>query len=173
MTRIFPAFIFFTLLSCSHVEKTYQPDISELKSFFAQLDDSSLTKREFLLVDTVQVKWKDLFISTASHQKALPKQDIDFIAEQFDNTQTSVWTNTVFDSARLVSNTYIQNFYQKTDFVPVHYRFSYPYFSKDKKYCVLYYDYYCGNLCAEESIRLYKNDNGKWTLVKTLFSIVS
>jgi hypothetical protein len=173
MIRILFAFAFLFLFSCTHPARKYQPGIAEIKSFFAKVDDSILTKRSFLLVDTVKAKWKDLFVSTASYQKALPDDDIDFISKQLDQTTPAVWTNSMFDSARIVSSSYIAAFQKRTGLTPVHYTFSFPYFSKDKKYCVLYYDNYCGNLCAEQSLRLYKYENGRWTVVKTLFSIVS
>lgn len=173
MTRLLYPFAFMLLLSCTHSGKAYRPDIIEIKSFFAQVDDSILTKGSFLLVDTIQAKWKDLFVTTASDLKALPDEDIHFIAEQFEQTPAAVWTNLIFDSARIVSNAYINAFRKRTGLTPVYYRFSYPYFSKDKRHCILYYDNYCGSLCAEQSLRLYKYENGRWIIVKTLFSIVS
>jgi len=172
MTRLL-FFVFLFLLSCTHAFKSNQLDIANTKSFFTQLDDSVLTKSSFLLIDTVQKEWKELFVRSASYQKALNDEDIKFIAEQFDNTPLKTWTNVVFDSARIVSEAYIDTFRKNTGWTPVHYKFSLPYFSKDKKYCLLYYDHYCGNLCAEQSLRLYKIVNGRWTIIKTLFSIVS
>lgn len=173
MTRLLFILVSISLLACSHDDKTSIPNLAETKSFFEQVDDSILTKGSFLLVNTVQREWKDLFVRTASYQKALSDEDIQFISKQFDNTSIRNWTNDVFDSARIVSQDYIRNFQKNTGSTPVHYKFSLPYFSKDKKYCILYYDHYCGNLCAEQSLRLYKQENGKWTVIKTLFSVVS
>lgn len=173
MTRPFFVFASIFMLSCTHSDDTFHVDLAEVKSFFAQVDDSSLTKRSFLLVDTVQKEWNDLFVRNASYQKALSDKDIQFIAEQVDNTPAAVWTNVVFDSARIVSEADIKRFQKNTGSTPVHYKFSLPYFSKDKKYCILYYDYYCGDLCAEQSLRLYKKENGKWIVIKTLFSFES
>jgi hypothetical protein len=173
MIRLLFVFVFIFLLACTHTDKTYQPNIAETKSFFAQVDDSILTKRSFLLVDIVRKEWKDLFVRTASYQKVLRNEDIQFIAEQFDNTSLNVWTNVFFDSARIVSEAYIHNFQKNIGSTPVHYKFSMLYFSKDKKYCILYYDHYCGNLCAEQSLILYKQENGRWVIIKTLFSVVS
>jgi hypothetical protein len=173
MTRLLFVFAFIFLLACTQDDKTSIPNLAETKSFFEQVDDSILTKRSFLLVNTVKKEWKDLFVRAASYQKALSDEDIKFISEQFDNTSLKTWTNAVFDSARIVSEDYILNFQKNAGSTPVHYKFSLPYFSKDKKYCILYYDHYCGNLCAEQSLRLYKHENGRWIVVKTLFSVVS
>src|SRR4051812_26918272 len=132
MTRFIFSFALLLLISCTFIDRKYQPDILELRSFFSQLDDSALTKGSFLLVDTVQKEWKELFIRSATYQKALNKDDIQFIVEQFDNTPSIVWSNLIFDSARIVSNAYIATFKKKTGLTPVYYKFSIPYFSKDK-----------------------------------------
>lgn len=173
MTRLIFGFALTILVSCNQPIKTYQPDTNQIKSFFSQIDDSVLTKGSFLLVDTVQLKWKNLFVQTTSYQKALSSSDIDFIANQIEQTPATIWTNSMFDSARIVSNSYITSFNKRTAWIPIHYKFSFPYFTKDKKHCILYYDKYCGSLCAEQSLRLYKYENGKWTLIKVLFSFVS
>ena len=173
MTRLLFGFAFLFFLSCTNSDKTYQPNMADSKSFFAQMDDSILTRSSFLLIDTVQKEWKDLFVRTASYQKVLSDEDIQFIAEQFDNTPLNVWTNAVFDSARIVNEAYIETFRKNTGWPPVHYKSSLPYFSKDKKYCVLYYDHYCGILCAEQSLRLYKQEKGRWIIIKNLFSVES
>ena len=125
------------------------------------------------MVESIQIGWKDLFISSATNDKTLSEKEINHIAEQLGNSKLPVWTNIYFDSARIVSQQYVNNFRKNTGSTPVHYKFSIPYFTKDKNYCVIYYESYCGTLCAEQSLRLYKNENGKWIAIKSLFSIVS
>jgi hypothetical protein len=85
------------------------------------------------------------------------------------------WTNEIFDSAKIISRNYLDSVARPNPFMktPTHYSFSLPYFSKDKNSFIIYYNYYCGNLCAEYSLRLYKKINEKWTFATSFFRMVS
>jgi hypothetical protein len=161
------------LQSCK--QETYE-DVGEVKTFFSQLDDSILSKKEFLLVDSVENRkwWKDIFRNQI-FDKELSIMDWNFIYGQMKGAKETVWTNKYFDSARIVSSKYIESVSKPNPFddVPTHYRFSKPFFSKDGNICVVLYDKYCGFLCAETSLRLYKKHKRKWSFIKSFYTVVS
>ena len=163
----------FLLFSCR--TSTIHP-AGEVKDFFAQLDDSSLVKDHFMLVDSVQYdSWKQIFTTYALQDSSLARPDIDFMAAQMEVADQEVWTPDTFDSASIISKHYVDSLskFCAAGHRPHYYIFSKPYFSRDKNYCVLFYNYYVGRNCAETSLRLYRKDRGKWLYVKSYFSIVS
>jgi len=81
-----------------------------VKDFFAQLDDSSFVKANFLLIDSVQNEsWKNIFTSYAAADSSLSGNDIDFMAGQMNKSEKSTWTNETFDSASIISQKYIDS----------------------------------------------------------------
>ncbi len=172
MTRLLFIMLTGLLFSCSSSD-THQ---KEVKDFFAQIDDSTFIRDNFLLLDSIPHEaWKNVFTAYAAADSVLPKQEADFIAGQMDDTETAVWNNTIFDSARIVSKKYIDSASKHTQYNerPHYYTFSRPYFSEHGDFCVLFYNYYIGAHCVETSLRLYKKEHRRWTFVKNYFSMVS
>src|SRR5690606_25826591 len=97
-----------------------------------------------------------------------------FIAD-CNSTKSGIWTDNIYDSLVIISKKKLHSKFKDDQFVmtPANYSFSLPYFSKDKLTFIIYYNHYCGNSCAEYSLRLYRKINGKWTFIKTYFSMVS
>lgn len=151
-------------------------DVGKAKNFFSQLDDSILLNNEFLMVDSIENRkwWKDKFRNQI-FDKELSIKDWYFIYSQMKDAKGTVWTNKYFDSARFVSSEYIIGFSKPNplDDVPTHYSFSKPFFSKDGNTCVVLYDKYCGFLCAETSLRLYKINKGRWLFIKSFYISLS
>jgi hypothetical protein len=172
MDKFLAACFIILSISCAH---PYQPDVKEMKDLFSQLEDSVLTRKHFLLIDSTITGWGEMFKSPAKNDRILNADDIDCIVAEMHNDKQNVWTNKVFDSARIVTQKQIDSIASPDPFMktPTHYSFSLPYFNRQKNYCILLYSYYCGNLCAEESIRLYKKVKNKWIFVKSYFSVVS
>jgi len=164
------------LISFPSCRQKVHEDATQIKSFFFQLDDSILAKKQFLLIDSIDNGnwWKDIF-KRKIFDHELSIKDWYFIYGQMKDAKESVWTNKYFDSAKIVSVKYISGLAKPNalDDVPTNYSFSKPFFSKDGKYCVLFYDKYCGFLCAKTSLRLYKKDNGKWLFIKSFYTIMS
>src|SRR5690349_11543153 len=144
------------MLSCQASQ--HSPN-KAVKDFFAQLDDSSFVKDNFLLIDSMPgASWKNVFTSYAASDSSLSVDDIDYIASQVNNVKDDIWTNDIFDSASIISQKYIDSLSRKcpTGKKPHYYTFSLPYFSKSGQCCVLLYNYYVGKLCVETSLRLYR-----------------
>ena len=107
--------------------------------------------------------------------KMIDGYDQPCIIAESDETKSGVWCEGIFEKARIISGKKLQSLSQPDPFTmtPPHYRFSLPYFSKDKQTILIYYSYYCGNLCAERALRLYKLINGRWTYVESYQRVVS
>jgi hypothetical protein len=80
-----------------------------------------------------------------------------------------------FDDLKVVSMKIIDSLSQPDPYIntPPFIKLSKPYFSKNGAYCLLFHSYYCGNLCAESAVALYKKINGKWKFVKSFNRTVS
>jgi len=155
-------FIGLSLSSCKHhilVDKT------ELKEIFTLLTISENTPHQYYLIDSIQY----------FERKSITESDTTYFKSNCNVVNAGVWTNEIFDSAKIISRNYLDSISRPDPLMrtPTHYIFSLPYFSKDKTSFIVYYNYYCGNLCAEYSLRLYKKINGKWTFIKTYFKMVS
>jgi len=163
MIRLITLALFaFLLLSCKH---SILVDKAELKGIFQELLIDESSTHNYLLIDSIQ----DI------EKKSIIQSDTTYTIANCDVVKNGIWTNEIFDNAKIISRNYINSVAKPDPFMktPPHYSFSLPYFSKDKTSFVIYYNCYCGNLCAEYSLRLYKKINGKWTFIKTYFSIVS
>ena len=156
------AVFLFLILSC---RQTFQTDQVELKQIYHDiLSADSLNGRHYLIDSIENFETKTIKQSGTTY----------FIAD-CNSTKSGIWTDNIHDSLLIISKKGLHSKVKGDQFVmtPANYSFSLPYFSKDKKTFLIYYDHYCGNLCAEYSLRLYKKINGKWTFIKTYFSIVS
>ena len=135
----------------------------ELRNVFREIDPLDFTRAKFYLVDSIENRTK----------KKITNDNAVYFAASVDNF-SSVWTNKLFDSAVIVSRKYIDSVAKESIFdVPKHFSFSLPYFSKDKQSFLIYYSYWCGSLCAEHSLRLYKRVGKKWKFAKYIFIEVS
>jgi len=149
-------------ISC---EEKIKIDDAELKMVMKSLEQEDLTKTKSIVIaeiDEINTKW--LSIGDTSYYKYKP-----------DAVRDGVWTNQIFDSARIITQKQLDSISAPDPLynTPEHYRFSLPFFTKDKNLFLIYLTHYCGNLCAERSTRLYKKVNGKWVLVKYFYRSMS
>jgi hypothetical protein len=138
---------------------------TELRQIFKVLMKDDATKRNTYVIDRIEK------FST----KIIKQDNIKYVIGELGQLQKGVWTNTIFDSSTIVPLKYIDSVSKsnpREETLP-HYRFSMPYFNKDKTTFIIYYNYYCGSLCAEYSLRLYKKVKGKWKFIKSFYTVVS
>jgi hypothetical protein len=159
---------------CSKNRKT---DREEIKNFFANISDAGFPKdKRFVLIDTFNDKeWRNDFKQWASLDTILSGKEIDFLVEKVRTAPPVIWKSGDFKNAKIVGKNYLDTVTRTEPFIlrPNVYSFSRPYFTRDKKYCIMYFDVYCAVLCAEESINVYKSQNGKWILIRRYVTSVS
>lgn len=162
------------LVACSKTETT---ETEEIKQFFANISDRGFPKdKPFVLIDKFDAKeWKNDFKQWASIDSVLSGKQIDFLVQKVESSPPVVWKSEDFRNAKVVARNYLDTITRTEPFIlrPSLYSFSRPYFTRDKEYCIMYFDVYCGLLCAEESINVYKNENGKWILIRRYVTSVS
>ena len=156
--------IFFGLISLSCHQKI-RIDEQELKQIYNDILTADLLIDKYYLIDSIE-----------SFDKTFIKEsDTTYSIAYSDMTKNGVWTDNLSDNLTIITADQLRSISKNNQFkiIPAHYSFSLPYFSQDKQTFLIYYSHYCGNLCAEYSLRLYKKINGKWTFIKSYFSIVS
>jgi hypothetical protein len=149
-------------LSCNQHVSTGQ---FELRQVFNDISAADFIKARYYLIDSIE----------NFNTKSIAQSDTIYTIASYGNANNGIWTNELFNSLQIISRDGLHSI-SKADpltMTPIHYSFSLPYFSKDKRSFIIYYNYYCGNLCAEYSLRLYKIINGKWTFIKSYFRVVS
>jgi hypothetical protein len=158
-------FLLFLLLPFSSCEQTVPVNRIELKQVFKAIDEGDLLKTKEYIVDSI-----DDFST-----KSIRQEKIVYKIAELKELRNGLWSNVIFDSAKIVRYHFIDSISDTDRFktMPSHYRFSLPYFNKDKTAFIIYYNYYCGSLCAEYSLRLYRKINGRWKFIKTFYRIVS
>lgn len=168
------------LLIYTACTQSIRTDPNLIKGFFSQLDELRYNStpgvysgRPFL-IDSIVVD-KETFWQIASNEPLFSASDKKYIKGQLVADTLGVWSSNLFDNIKVVPYSFIDSAetQNKNRIRPPYIKLSKPYFSKDNKYCLLYYHYYCGNLCAETTLKLYKVINGKWTIIKNYYQIVS
>jgi hypothetical protein len=156
--------------SCS---KPIDIDKKEAKDFFFQFPELNRNIKPYL-IDSVVFNKKH-YLEIISEEHLIAKGDIDYIKGQLVSDNYKIWEDSLFKDIKIVSKHYIDSVGKTNPLTktPSYIEFSKPYFSKDKQYCFIYYNYYCGNLCAETTFKLYKKINSKWVCIKTYFELVS
>ena len=178
MTRQRFLLLLLFFVSCTQPIKTNPTDIKE---FFSQLTPLKLNlspgthinSRPYV-IDSIEIDLSSI-IKLVDAEPFFDPKDIAYFKGQLLADKAGVWQQELFDSIKIVSQTEldsIRKFGLHQDMAPS-IRLSKPYFSKDKQYCIQYYNYYCGNLCSETALKLYKRINGKWTFIKNYFQLVS
>ena len=155
-------FVGLILLSCHH---KIQVDKSELKQIYTDILTADSLTGKYYLIDSIQ----------SFDKKSITESDTTYFIANSEIIKNGIWTDNLFDSLKVISANKLHSISKNNQFklIPIHYTFSLPYFSNDMQTFLIYYNYYCGNLCAEYSLRLYKKINGKWTFIKSYFSMVS
>jgi hypothetical protein len=150
------------IFSCRQAIRT---DKTELNQIYSDILSADSLKGKYYLVDSI-----DNF-----ETKSIKQSDMTYYISSCDSIKNGVWTDRLYDSLIIISKDRLHSISKANTLTmtPAHYSFSLPYFSKDKQSFIIYYSHYCGNLCAEYSLRLYKKINGKWIFIKSYFSIVS
>ncbi len=149
-------------LGCTH---PVQINLNEVKQIFKTISEEDLTKTKNYIIDSFE----------HSNEKSITEDGVTYYAAEFEDSFKGVWTQDVFANAVIISHGKLDSLSQPDPMyhTPTHYSFSLPYFSKDKKTFLIYYNFYCGNLCAEWSLKMFKKEHGKWKFVKNLMYMVS
>lgn len=155
----------FSLLAIFSCRQSTQVDKSELQQIYYDILSADSLTGKYYLIDSI----------TNYETKTINQSDTTYYIADCDITKNGIWTDNIYDSLVIISEGRLHSKAKGDQFVmtPANYSFSLPYFSKDKQSFIIYYNHYCGNLCAEYSLRLYKKIKGKWTFVKSYFSMVS
>lgn len=142
-----------------------QVDNSDLKKIYSDILKPDSLKGRCYLIDSIE----------SFDKKLIVQSDTTYFIAHCDETKRGIWANSLFGSLITISTDKLHSI-SKSDsikIIPIHYSFSLPYFDRDKNSFIVYYNFYCGSLCAESSLRLYKKINGDWTFIKSYFSFVS
>lgn len=140
-------------------------DKSELREiFFDILSVDSLSGKYYLIDSIEKIETTKIEISGTT-----------YLVADCEIAKNGIWTESIYDSLAIISKNRLDSLTKgnKFEMTPANYSFSLPYFSKDKQSFIIYYNRYCGILCAEYSLRVYKKINGKWIFIKSVFSIIS
>lgn len=151
-------------------------------SFIKQIHQTELADSNFILVDEPFVfddinclgdLWNDSSFYT--------KEDIELINEKI-RPSSFIWSSDMFGGVRIVTKNSICEIFNdkrkgwshfQKDIGKGYYTFSLPIFLKKNKYCLFYSDYHCGYECGGGHFKLYRNEKGKWTEVKTYCQWIS
>lgn len=157
----------FLLLSCNNHVNVSE---SELKEIYSELIIADSTPGAYLSLNSLVIDSIENFTD-----KKMSVEGISYKIGYCDLVKNGIWNSQLFNIAKVVP---LDSVFHRLsagfrEYILPHYSFSLPYFSVDKKSFLIYYNYYCGSLCAESSLRLYKKVNGKWVHVKNYSCIVS
>lgn len=141
-------------------------------SFIKQIHQTELADTNFILIHEPYILdniycLQELFSDSSFYTK----EDFDFIKEKIKSS-SFVWTSDMFHSVRIMSKNATNEFF-KDRRRKGYYSFSVPIFLIDDTYCLFYSDYHCGYDCGEGHFKLYRNEKGKWTEVKTYCKWIS
>jgi hypothetical protein len=177
-------------LTLSFSVKGQNPDstiISNLQKLFSDIKGSTYLTSQPLIVDSpYQVNIKAIE-KIASLDSIFSTDDLAFIEDQMNQSKRFEWNSVLIDSASFISTGSLDSLFKAnrkdgslgwTSFRKLKktsgfYKISFPCFSKDRQYCVVYISYYCGMACGEGGLKIYKFQLGKWVLYKSWVSWVS
>ena len=150
------------LLSC---HQQMEIDKTELRHIYSDILTADSLMERYYLIDSIE----------NFEAKFIKQSDTTYYIATCDISKNGIWNDNLFDSLIIISKHKLHSFSKSNAFTitPSYYKFSLPYFSEDKQTFLIYYNHYCGNLCAEYSLREYKKINKTWTFIKTYFSLVS
>ena len=143
------------LFSC---KPTIRIDKSELAQIYNDILSADSLKFKCYLVDSIG-NFKT---------KSITQSDTTYFLPFCDDVKNGVWPSNLHSRLVLTSKKKLHSIAKtnRLSLTPTYYIFSLPYFSKDKQTFIIYYNFYCGILCEESSLRLYKKIDGKWTFIK-------
>lgn len=139
------------ILSCKQSIPINQ---TELKQLFTQIIEDDSIAGAYYVVDSID----------EIDKKEITEEGNIYKVSYCDVIRNNTWNAEIFPGAKVVS---------KAQMAIPYYSFSLPYLSENKQSLLIYYNLYCGNLCAESSLRLYKKVKGKWKRIKYYFQMVS
>jgi hypothetical protein len=150
------------LFSC---KQTIQIDKSELTQIYNDILGADSLKSKCYLVDSIN-NFKT---------KSITESDTTYFCSFCDDVKNGVWPSNLHNRLLPISKEKLHSISKtnRLNVTPIYYSFSLPYFSKDKQTFVIYYNLYCGILCQESSLRLYKKIDGKWTFIKHYSGFIS
>lgn len=158
------------------------PYMKKAADFIREVYGEDKPGSQFILVDRPAGK-KDLHCGDEVIDDTLTftKAERDYIRQQIDPGNRR-WTTEYFKHTSIISEDTIKSifadqskrwkyFYQH--FGQEFHYFSLPVFLRNDTYCLFYSDIYCGNLCGDGELVLYRKVNGKWVVVKSYCSWIS
>jgi len=156
----------------------------EIRSFFSDIVPLINTHPGYLLSDKPLDDYKIFIEKILPKDSSFSKDDIDFIKLQHSQSNLINWDSTLIDSVTILKDVSIERifnsqelkknwlaFYKK--FGGRYHQLSIPLFSKDKNICILFLNHYCGSLCGQGEIRIFKKSVTGWTLHKRIKRWVS
>lgn len=157
----------------------------ETKQLLIDIKNNYLKKNSIILStetkDPITIEF--LKIEAKKDPTLFKEIDFDFINKQISSSKNFSWENLTLDSIQLINNSEIKlilkpysdsscNVFRKKNGSNF-YKISYPNFSKDMHTCVIKIDHYCGPLCGNGGILIFKKLNNKWTFYKSLSEWIS
>ena len=95
----------------------------EIKDFFNQLDGGFYVKQQILVLDSVQVVWRQIIAPSIKRKTKIAEQDIQYILYQMDSSAGKIWTREIFKKAKIISGQQIDRKAKKIGDVPTFYAF--------------------------------------------------
>jgi len=155
--------------------------IKQAQIFITQVKKSQLDDKQFILESNVRtIDNNDCLKEVLLDTLTFSRQERDYISGEAKKPTIQSWTNEIFPNIKIVSSDTIRKIFK--DYSKEHSKgwdyfyshigksadgFSSPIFYKNYTYCLFYSDHYCGFLCAEGSLTLYKKEGNKWIEVKS------
>ena len=162
----------------------------------AQLPDTfivSTTEIKFFMNETRQLLYKrgEFRLSDKPHQiitflenisandSLFTKADRDFIMNQVKQRKNPIWSDIYIDSTIFIKSKEIDSIFENfkvsggwkvfyETYGPDFYEMSLPYFTKNKKTCIIYISNHCGGLCGGGCVRIFRLENDHWKLYKKI-----
>ena len=179
--------LFFSLAACTlnnakaQTNAQYGQDSVEYMKqcieFIRQVKQKDLSDTNFILED------KPCYdCAEAADSAMFTREELDFIVNK-KFPSISKWTNEMFPNIKIISSDTVRAIFNGKDWKDwerewdYFYKnigsgfndFSAPIFLRNYTYCLFYSAHFCGDLCGESRLDLYKKENGKWIDVKNYY----
>lgn len=180
--------LFLLLLPASHASAQTVSN-SEMTAFVsAALSLENDTIKTFLLRDSVlnhfYPDWESDSTMITGLRNDVSKADIDYMLKQRREFKPMTWEQLSVNGAVILHESYLDKTFSSKKAVKNwekyynahragYYEISQPIFSQDKKTAVIYMSYKCGVTCGHGTATLYHYENGKWVVVRNLFTWIN
>jgi hypothetical protein len=181
------------ILSTNATSQLYKsPNLTEISKFFRDIYGTKYINNSCLVVSEIYQPELKPLIKTLILKKILPDSifslaDLDSFDSQIASSRGLKWTNTIIDSASFIGNKCLGSLFvnnrkdgtlgwtafRQTQKKRSYRHFSWPCFSKNGQYCILYLSIHCGIDCGEGGLYIFELQNTKWRILRRLTRWVS